>query len=69
MSADILDDAADYEQHMIDVALANRKLPKFTFTGKCENCGEIITRGSFCPGGECREDYDRRERLWCGRNS
>ena len=60
MHADILDEAAEREQQLIEVALANRPKPSMTFTGVCHNgdCGEKITKGFFCCG-ECREDFER----------
>jgi len=33
--ADILDEAAEREQQLIEVALANRPLPQMTYTGEC----------------------------------
>lgn len=62
-NADILDDAAELEQQMIEIALANRPKPTMTYTGLCHNgdCGEKATKGFFCCS-ECREDYERIER-------
>lgn len=58
--ADILDEAAEREQQLIEVALANRPRPTMTFTGVCQNgdCGEKIAKGFFCCS-ECREDFER----------
>ncbi|MBZ6385091.1 TraR/DksA C4-type zinc finger protein [Pantoea piersonii] len=57
---DIADEAAEREQQLIAVALANRPKPSMTFTGVCHNgdCGEKITKGFFCCA-ECREDFER----------
>lgn len=63
MHADFLDEAAEREQQLIAIALANRPKPTMTYTGLCHNgdCGEKITKGFFCCS-ECREDYERIER-------
>lgn len=63
MHADMLDEAAEREQQMIAVALANRKKPEMKFTGLCHNgdCGEKVEKGFFCCF-ECREDFERLER-------
>lgn len=60
---DPIDEAAELEQRMIEVALANRQKPTMTFTGVCHNgdCGEKVDKGFFCCT-ECREDYERIER-------
>lgn len=60
-NADILDDAAELEQQMIEIALANRKRPVMQFTGACYNCEESVDKGLFCCP-ECCEDYQRIER-------
>lgn len=59
---DPIDEAAEREQQMIEIALANRPRPTMTFTGLCHNgdCGEKTTKGFFCCS-ECREDYERIE--------
>ena len=59
-NADILDDAAELEQQMIEIALANRKRPEMQFTGTCHNCEESVDKGFFCCP-ECCEDYQRIE--------
>lgn len=43
------------------LAEAKRRNQKYYFTGLCWNCSDAISEGSFCPGGECRYDYERRE--------
>jgi Spy/CpxP family protein refolding chaperone len=59
--ADILDEAAEREQQMIEIALANRKHPEMVFTGTCYYCEEAVQAGCFC-SAECREDHERIER-------
>jgi len=60
-NADILDDAAELEQQMIEIALANRKHPEMVFTGACYYCEDAVPAGCFC-SAECREDYELIER-------
>lgn len=61
--ADPIDEAAEREQQLIAVALANRPAPSMVYTGVCHNgdCGEKIAKGFFCCP-ECRTDYERIER-------
>jgi len=59
--ADILDEAAEREQQMIEIALANRKRPEMQFTGACYNCEDSVDKGFFC-SPECCEDFQRIER-------
>ncbi|MEN4603023.1 hypothetical protein [Pantoea agglomerans] len=58
---DPFDEAAEREQQMIEIALANRKRPEMQFTGDCYNCEKAVTAGCFCDE-DCREDYERIER-------
>lgn len=57
MHADILDEAAEREQQMIEIALANRIKPNMTFTGKCFWCEETIDKGQYC-NSDCRHDHE-----------
>lgn len=59
--ADISDEAAAREQHMIDVALANRQHPSMPFTGACYWCDDNIEKGNYCCA-ECREDDEKDKR-------
>lgn len=61
MCADILDEAAEHTQHMIDLALANRNKPQMQFTGACHYCEEKVSAGFFC-SPECCEDFEKVER-------
>lgn len=54
--ADPADEAAARQQIDIDIALANRKMPEFKFTGKCAWCSETITAGSYCDS-DFRDDH------------
>lgn len=58
---DPIDEAAEREQQLIEIALANRAHPTMQFTGACYYCEEAVTAGCFC-SAECREDYERVER-------
>lgn len=60
-NADILDEAAELEQQMIEIALANRRHPEMVFTGACYYCEEAVSTGCFCDK-DCRSDYERIER-------
>ena len=60
-NADILDDAAELEQQMIEIALANRAHPTMQFNGVCYYCEEAVSTGCFCDE-DCRSDYERVER-------
>lgn len=59
--SDIVDDAAEAIEQMVEVALANRPKTAIEFTGKCHYCEEPISKGSFC-SRECGEDYQKLER-------
>src|SRR5690554_3445944 len=50
-------------EHFRDAALAEakRRNQKYYYTGLCWNCSDALSEGSFCPGGECRDDYEKRE--------
>ncbi|WP_312631545.1 hypothetical protein [Pantoea piersonii] len=56
--ADILDEAAERAQQLIEVALANRPRPAVEFTGKCHYCEETISKGHYC-SAEYRQDDER----------
>lgn len=58
---DPADEAAEREQQMIEIALANRARPTMQFTGACHYCEEKVSVGCFC-SAECCEDYQRIER-------
>lgn len=57
MHADITDQAAELEELERTIALANRKKPNMTFTGKCFWCEESINKGQYCDA-ECRHDHE-----------
>lgn len=58
---DPIDEAAEREQQMIEIALANRKHPERVFTGVCYYCEEAVQAGCFCDE-DCRSDYVHIER-------
>lgn len=58
---DPIDEAAEREQQMIEIALANRPKPTMLFTGACYNCEKSVDNGFFCCP-ECFDDYQRIER-------
>jgi len=52
--------AAEAEQFGLEMALKHR-YPSLSKVGKCHNCGAGVgVTASFCAGGECKEDYERR---------
>jgi hypothetical protein len=58
---DIVDQAADIEQHSRNVALSYRA-PTLAFIGRCHYCkSEIDLRARFCDA-ECCKDYNELER-------
>lgn len=59
--ADPADEASAREQHLIEVALANRPAPEITFTGFCHWCEDSIDKGHYC-SPECREDDEKDKR-------
>ncbi|MDU5828518.1 MAG: hypothetical protein E6Z60_16585 [Mixta calida] len=56
--ADPIDEAAEREQQLIEIALANRPAPQMTYNGECHWCNESIDKGHFC-SDECRTDHER----------
>jgi hypothetical protein len=60
MNSDPLDDAAEATELMLQEALA-KKAPVPEKTGFCLECDEP-TAGAFC-SRECRETYEKRERM------
>jgi hypothetical protein len=60
--ADFADDAAEVTEMNLQVALQNARgmSRPHPFTGICRNCDDPVQTGAFCPGGECRDDYQRR---------
>lgn len=61
---DPLDRAADLTEReraaIIAGIVSKAKLPE---TGRCLWCSEPVQVGSFCPGGECRDDYNKAQRF------
>ncbi|GAA0477950.1 hypothetical protein [Tatumella punctata] len=58
--ADPLDQASELEHQQLQVAMANRPLPK-PFNGKCLSCDTKIDKGHYCDAA-CREDAEKHER-------
>lgn len=59
--SDIIDEAHQREQQLLELALANRKKPEMVFTGQCRWCEDSITKGNYC-SQECRDDHSRHVR-------
>lgn len=51
------DEATSREEHERGIALKYRKPEPKQNTGRCQNCGDPINKGSFCCI-ECREDWE-----------
>ena len=64
--SDIFDDASDLEQKHRELAIksARAKNRPMAFTGRCLSCNaEIEKAGRFCPGGECKEQYELEQKM------
>lgn len=60
---DFIDQTLEREQHILEQRIAAaRRVTLPPVTGRCFNCDEPIDAGRFCPGGECQEDWEKRER-------
>lgn len=58
---DFIDQTIDREQHILEQRIAAaRRVTLPPVTGRCFNCDEPITVGRFCAGGECQEDWEKR---------
>ncbi|AXC70703.1 hypothetical protein ABGY98_000489 [Salmonella enterica] len=60
--ADDADIASETEQLRTDAALSGRERRTLPEAGHCYNCNETISAGLFCDA-DCRDDYEKRERL------
>jgi hypothetical protein len=61
---DLADDAHQAEESHRESSLnLARKQKEVKFTGFCLNCNNKLIEGRFCPGGECREDYELNLRI------
>lgn len=60
---DVIDQAAELEEWFRSQALDARQVAAdaMPFTGRCYNCEETLTIGSFC-NTDCRDDYSLREK-------
>lgn len=63
--ADEFDRASDREMadRELSIAQARAKNQPLKFTGFCLSCNERLEIGRFCFGGECKEDYEREQRI------
>lgn len=62
--ADIADRDGEFLHDLAMRELAMR--PRLSPTGYCHNCGEPVLEGDFFCDSDCRDDYERRERMRCG---
>ena len=53
------------EKHReLSIAQARAKNQPLKYTGFCLLCNERLEIGRFCVGGECKEDYEREQRIF-----
>lgn len=57
---EIIDQANELVEMTIQHAINNRPAP-LPFSGKCRNCEETISVGSFCDA-DCRNDFELRRK-------
>lgn len=59
------DQASDREMadRELSIAQARAKNQPIKFTGFCLSCNDRLKAGRFCPGGECKEDWEREQRM------
>ena len=61
--ADIIDQAQDLIEKEAASRLAARRFTFLAPTGECYNCGEVVAHDRLFCDADCRDDYDRRQRL------
>jgi len=63
--SDDFDRASDREiaDRELSIAQARAKNQPIKFTGFCLSCNERLEIGRFCSGGECKEDWEREQRM------
>lgn len=60
---DIIDIANDAAETMLEAQRAVRK-PTLKARGTCHYCEDDVGLGKlFCPGEDCRNDYEREQRI------
>lgn len=60
---DFIDETIEREERIHQMRIeAARRVTLPPVTGRCFNCDEPIPAGRFCEGGECQEDWERRQR-------
>ena len=62
---DIADNSDTHIEASLSESIAEvRRRPTMKPIGQCYNCGsELHSDQLFCPGGECREDYEMRVKM------
>jgi hypothetical protein len=58
---DRANELADLEREAAIYWAQRRKI--LPYVGRCYNCDEPLEDGIFCHGGECCEDYRKREAM------
>lgn len=60
---DFIDNTTEIEDRLLNLRIgAARRNTLPPVTGRCFNCDEPVDAGRFCPGGECQEDWERRNK-------
>lgn len=61
---DFIDDTQSREERILEMRIeAARRVTLPPVNGRCFNCGDAVPAGRFCEGGECQDDWERRNRL------
>jgi hypothetical protein len=53
----------EMDHRELSVAHQRAQNQPLKFTGFCLSCNERLEIGRFCFGGECKEDYEREQRI------
>lgn len=62
--ADIADDADRHVDYFLKEAFAKLRVATLAPTGLCHYCmSEVGVGALFCEGPDCRNDYDREQKL------
>lgn len=61
--ADVIDEGNDNAELFLKSALSNRKVFTLEPVGHCYYCDETVQRGVLFCGAECRDDWQREQRI------
>ncbi len=62
---DIYDQATEREEQHRELSIKQARAlnQPIKYTGFCLSCNERLEIGRFCSGGECKEDWEREQRM------